>query len=117
MRKKKRAAGFHDFVVGDLLADIPGISSRAMFGGWSVYKAGVIFAIIADDRIYFKVDDTNRTDYERYDSRPFVYAQGNHKPTTMSYWELPEEISEDREQLCVFVQRAVEASLRAKRRK
>ncbi len=100
----KRDQSFHDYVVGDLLAEIPGITSRAMFGGWGIYRNGKVFAIIADGRLYFKVGDHNRADFEALGSQPFRY-QGKTKEITMSYWELPEEIAEDRERLREWVDR------------
>ena len=33
------------------------IRVRSMFGGHSVYKDGVIVAIIVDDELYFKVNE------------------------------------------------------------
>lgn len=29
---------FHDYVINDLLSEIPGITSRKMFGGYGIYK-------------------------------------------------------------------------------
>ena len=101
-------------MVGDLLADIDGISSRAMFGGWGIYKDELIFAIIFDGELFFKADETNRPDFEKLGSQPFVYKQGEQKPTAMSYWLLPAEVQEDREKLGLFVDKAVAASHRTK---
>lgn len=38
--------------------------ARAMFGGFGIYLDGVIVAIIARDRLFFRVDDRNRSDYQ-----------------------------------------------------
>ncbi len=110
-----RDTGFHDYVVHDLLGTTPGIASRAMFGGWAIYQHGRIFAIIADGELYFKVDDLNRGHFKQVDSHPFVYARGNHKPTTMSYWLVPEAIMEDEDALREWVEEAVLASKRSKK--
>ena len=40
---------FHEYVIGDVLGHISGITSRKMFGGYGIYLDGVIFAIITDD--------------------------------------------------------------------
>ncbi len=109
----KKDQSFHDYVVGDLLGDIDGITSRAMFGGWGIYKDGLIFAIIIDGELYFKADETNRPDFEKLGSHPFVYKQGEHN-STMSYWMLPAEVQEDRDKLGEFVNNSVAASVRAK---
>lgn len=107
---------FHDFVINDLLASVSGISSRTMFGGYGIYKHGVIFAIIAGGRLYFKVDDTNRSDFEEYDSQPFVYSQGKHRSTTMSYWELPADIMESSDLLNEWIEKSYQVSLKKKRK-
>lgn len=90
---------FQEYVVHDALADIDGITSRAMFGGYGLYKDGIIFGIIADDELYLKVDETNQKEYESFGSHPFVYERGNHAKTTMSYWVVPETILENRERI------------------
>ena len=45
----KKDLSFHDYVLNDLLAYIAGIRSRPMFGGWGLYKNGIIFAIIVEE--------------------------------------------------------------------
>lgn len=116
MSNKSEKERFLEYVLSEVLSDIDGISSRAMFGGYGIYKDGVIFAIIADEQLYFKVDESNRSDYERYGSKPFVYSQGKHKATTMSYWELPADIQEDRVEIARWVQKSYEVSLCQKRK-
>lgn len=110
-------SSFHEYVMADLFKDISGITSRSMFGGYGYYKDGLIFAIIADGELYFKVDDGNRADYEQAGSHPFVYEMGNHKSTTMSYWLLPEDVMEDKDKLRQWIDKAVEASIRSKKKK
>jgi len=107
---------FHDYVARDLLADISGITSRAMFGGWGIYKNGVFFALIADGELYFKVDEQNQADFEKLKSHPFVYM-GAKKPMTMAYWLLPEEIMEDKTKLQQWVENSVSATMRSKAKK
>ena len=41
------------------------ITSRAMFGGLGLYWRDVIFGIVFRDRLYLKVDDQSRPEYER----------------------------------------------------
>lgn len=112
-----RDEGFHEYVMSDVFGDMPDIISRAMFGGWGIYKNGKIFAIITDGELYFKVGDSNRADYEKRGSKAFVYTMPNGKKTTMSYWLLPEEIMEDREQLESWIEKAakVEGKKKGKR--
>jgi DNA transformation protein len=99
---------FHEYVMSDVFAGIPGITSRAMFGGWGIYKEGKIFAIIVEGELYFKVRDSNRSDFESRGSHPFTY-ENKGKKVTMSYWLLPEEIMENREALFDWVERSLRA--------
>lgn len=87
---------FNDYVVKDLLADVEGIFSRAMFGGYGLYKDGIIFGIIADDELYLKVDKSNKDRFESFGSHPFEYDGKKHKKIAMSYWVVPEEVLENR---------------------
>lgn len=87
---------FNDYVVKDLLADVEGIFSRAMFGGYGLYKDGIIFGIIADDELYLKVDKTNKKRFEAFGSHPFEYEGKNYKKIAMSYWLVPEDVLEDK---------------------
>jgi DNA transformation protein len=49
-------------------------TSRAMFGGFGIYRNGLMFALVADDQLYAKVDASNKADYEEAGSQPFTPA-------------------------------------------
>ena len=78
------------------------------------YKDGIFFSLIADGALYFKVDESNKKDYEDLGSEPFVYtAKG--KSMTMSYWNLPEEIMNDREKLIEWIDKSVAVAINSKK--
>ena len=110
----KKDTRFAQFVTEDLLAEIPGIKAKPMFGGHGIYKEGIIFAIIAEGQLYFKVDEQTEGEYKKLGSSPFTYTMPNKKPMTMSYWLLPADIMESRSELSLWVNAAVMASKRAK---
>lgn len=111
----KKTNSFYEFVIGDLLSDISGISSRNMFGGWGIYKKGVIFGLIINGALYFKVGESNRPDFEKFGSKPFSYkVKTRKKPIELSYWEVPEEVMEDRDMLEKWIEEAVKASVKSK---
>lgn len=97
---------FHDYVVMDLMNGIRGIRSRAMFGGWGLYKNDKIFGIIAEDEVYFKVGDANCKDYEERGSEPFTYKAKGRKRVSLSYWRVPADILEDRSALEEWVEKS-----------
>ena len=103
---------YHEYVIGDVLGHIEGITSRAMFGGYGLYLDGAIFGIITDDgELRFKVADSNRAQYEAAGSSPFVYTgHKDRKPTVMQYWLVPEEVQEDRELVKEWVRQSAALS-------
>ena len=90
-------ASFHEYVMHDLLGSVRGITSRPIFGGWGIYKEGIIFGIIVESELYFKVIAENRREFEKIGSHPFAYDRGDGKQITMSYWLVPEEVMENKE--------------------
>jgi len=99
----KRNSEFHDYIVYDLLGDVAGVSSRAMFGGYGIYARGRIFAIIVGDELYFKGGAKNEEWFAEQGSHRFTYGKKDGKTYTMNYWLVPEEIMEDSEKLSAWV--------------
>lgn len=102
-----------DFVQ-DQLHGLGEITVRRMFGGAGLYLDGTFFAIVADDVLYFKVDDSNRPEYEAAGMRPFRPFGGE---TEMSYYEVPVDVLEDSEELRKWVGKAVEVAGRSGKKK
>lgn len=111
-----REKGFVDYII-DALEPFGKVVARAMFGGYGLYKDGVIFSIIIDGTLYFKVDDSNRRDYEQCGSEPFSYIAAGNKKVAMSYWEVPLDILEDRELLKDWAELAYQVSFKNKKQK
>lgn len=120
-----------DYIV-DQLRDWAPVAVRRLFGGWGIYRGPVMFGLIARDAIYFRVDETNRPDYEAAATRPFlhtarkragaaasgakpfVYTMPNGKTIEMAYYEVPADILEDVEALGQWAAKAEAAAMRAK---
>ena len=89
----------------DQLASVGPVQAKRMFGGAGIYCHGVMFALIADDVLYLKVDDTNRPDFEKAGMDPFrPYLD---KSATMSYYEVPGDVLENKPTLTRWAQRAL----------
>lgn len=67
---------FIEYLVHDLLAAMPNVAARAMFGGHGIYKSGRIFAIVIDQKFYLKADDTLAKIYTAAGAFPFTYERG-----------------------------------------
>lgn len=89
--------GFVEYIT-DLLSSYGDITSRKMFGGYGLYCNKIIFAIIADDELYFKANSELAKEYESAGSLPFTY-QKDEKRVALSYWYVPIEIIEEEDSL------------------
>ena len=108
---------YRTFVLEQLSA-LGAVSARAMFGGVGLYHDGSFFGLLDDDRLYFKVDDTTRGDYEAAGMEPFSPSDG--AGPSLGYFEVPGEVLEERDILRDWAMKAVEVARRkagAKRRK
>ena len=104
------SASYKTFVLEQLEA-LGTITAKPMFGGVGLYHAGVFFGLMADDTVFFKVDDSNRADFERAGSRPFrPYGEDMY---AMSYYELPADVLESRPVLCQWAEKAVAVARRS----
>lgn len=105
--------GFRDFVI-DQLSGVPDLRAKAMFGGVGLYSGEVFFGILAADVLYFKVDDSNRREYEHAGSSAFKpYAD---RAMRMPYYDVPAAIIEDQAALAEWASRAVAVARAAKSR-
>lgn len=98
----------------DLLSVLGPVRSRAMFGGHGIYHQDRMFALIAYDVLYLKVDDGNRSAFEAAGSRPFVWEGKDGRKVPMSYWEMPPEGFEAPERTEYWAGLAVAAAQRAR---
>jgi DNA transformation protein len=110
-------SGFYEYVMEDVLEEFSGITSKRMFGGFGFYKDGVIFGIIAEGKLYFKVGESNQKDYEAFGSAPFTFPMKNGKTTTISYWELPQQVMEDKALLAAWIEKSLQESISSKKKK
>jgi DNA transformation protein len=105
---------FLAFVV-DQLGEFGPVTSKRMFGGAGLYSGDLFFALLDDGRLYFKVDDSNRGEFEAAGMGPF-------RPTgeggeVMQYYEVPVEVLEDATALARWARKAVTVAASARARK
>ena len=97
------------------LGQVTPVTDRSMFGGVGLYSGGLFFALLDDDKLYLKVDDSNRGDYEEFGLSPFMpFGDASH---VMSYYPLPPGVLENPEELGVWVDKAVALAERARKRR
>ena len=98
-----------DYVV-DQLSCVGDIAAKRMFGGVGLYHDEFFFGLIANDVLFFKVDDVNRPAYEAAGAEPFKpYGDESY---SMSYYQVPVDVLEDVDKLREWAKGAVSAAKR-----
>lgn len=96
---------FHQYVL-EQLARTGHVISRRMFGAVGLYCDDRFFAVIDDDTLFFKVDDSTRADYVSRGMKPFRPYKD--KPdVSMNYYTVPADVLDDAEELVQWARRSV----------
>ena len=102
---------YREFVL-EQLGRVTPVIGKSMFGGVGIYAQGLFFALIAEDRLYFKVDDTTRPEFEQLGMEPF---RPFGEDSAMGYYEVPANVVEDIAQLETWMRQAIDVAAKAKR--
>lgn len=97
----------------DLFAPFGEVRVRKMFGGYGVFRDGIMFALVADDALYLKADGENAHHFEARGLGKFGYEKGE-KRIEMSYYLAPDEILDDPREASLWAQRSFAAALRSR---
>ena len=93
------------------LAGLGELRSQRMFGAAGLYCAEVFFAIVSDDTLYLRVDDSNREEFTARGMAPFrPYAE--RPEVSMTYYEVPAEVLENGAALVSWAQRSLAGAAR-----
>lgn len=107
---------YKDFVI-DVLSSFGDVQVRSMFGGGGVYHQGIMFGLIADETLFLKADDTNIPDFESEGMGPFLYEGKSGKPISMSYWQVPDYLYENSDEMKSWAEKAYNIALSTKKPK
>lgn len=77
-----------------------------MFGGIGLYSDGVFFGIVANDTVFFKVDDSTREGYVSRGCEPFRPYK-DRPEVSMNYFQVPADVLEDADELVPWGRAAV----------
>ncbi len=103
--------------VRELLAFVPDLEIKKMFGGAVAMSGGASFAIIDDDELWLKADDASKGRFESEGCPQFTYPMKDGRMTPMAYWRAPADVWDDVEAARAWTMLAIEAALRGKAKK
>ena len=110
------SAEFIEFIV-EQLERLGPIRPRRMFGGMGLYLDDMMFGVVFDEELYFKVDDRNRGDYENEGMGPFTYEMSNGKSGSLNYYEVPERLYDDGDELAEWARKSVDVMMQVRAEK
>ena len=82
-----------------------------MFGGQGIFHQGLMFALIADGKLYLKADDDNRAAFEVEGCERFGYFRQG-REYRLSYYRAPQEFYENPAACRRWARSAFDAALR-----
>ncbi|MCE7997670.1 MAG: TfoX/Sxy family protein [Rhodobiaceae bacterium] len=113
-------SGEYKAFVKEVLEPLGDIRIRNMFGGAGVYYRDLMFGLIASETLHFKADDINKGAFEEEGMTQFLYEappkEGKEgRRISMSYWEIPDRLYDEPDELIEWAKAAIEAATRNKK--
>jgi DNA transformation protein and related proteins len=94
------------------LAPLGRVTLRRMFGKTGVFCDGLMFAMVPEDTLYFRVDDHNRVAFEEAGSFPPLNYEKNGRTIDLSFWRAPERLFDEPDEFVTWAQTALAAARR-----
>lgn len=110
------SAEFTEYVL-EFLEPLFPVRIARFFGGAGIYFDTVQFAMIMHNTLYFAVDNNTRKQYEQAGMQPFSYLTKNGQVQVRKYFELPEDVLNDPEQLQLWANEAIQVAHNTKQPK
>jgi DNA transformation protein len=101
-----------DFLI-DLFSDFGPVTIRRMFSGFGISADGTNFALALRSGLYLRADEESIPQFKAEGSTPFQYQTRTKTVTVNSYWQLPERLYDDPQELSGWARVALAAAQRA----
>jgi DNA transformation protein len=101
------------------LAPIGPVGLRRMFGKTGVFCGDVMFGMVTDNTLYFRVDELSRETFQEAASSPPLNYAKKGVLIDLSFWRVPERLFDEPDELVVWARAALAAARRvaAKRKR
>ena len=105
------SASFAEFL-REQLAPLGRVTMRRMFGKTGVFCDGVMLGMVADNTLYFRVDDGNRAVFEEAASFPPLNYEKQGSLIDLSFWRAPERLFDEPDEFVEWARIALAAARR-----
>jgi len=96
----------------ELLRPAGPAEARRMFGSWGLFAAGRMFALVVDEALWLKADDSSRAKFEAEGLEQFFYESRGGR-VGLPYWQAPPDAMDDAQAMRPWALAAMDAALRA----
>lgn len=80
-----------------------------MFGKTGVFCNGLMFGMVTDDTLYFRVDDLNRALFIEAEAIPPLNYAKQGRTIDLSFWRAPERLLDEPDEFVSWAQAALAA--------
>ena len=94
------------------LAPLGRLTMRRMFGKTGVFCDRLMFAMVTDDTLYFRVDDHNRAVFKEAESFPPLNYEKQGRSIDLAFWRAPERLLDEPDELVTWARAALAAARR-----
>ena len=105
------SASFAEFL-REQLAPLGRVTVRRMFGKTGVFCDGVMFGMVTENTLYFRVDDENRVTFREAEAFPPLNYAKKGGIIDLSFWRVPERLFDEPDELVTWAQAALAAARR-----
>ena len=105
------SASFAEFL-REQLAPVGRVTMRRMFGKTGVFCDGVMFGMVRDNTLYFRVDDHNRAAFKEAEASPPLNYEKKGGTIDLSFWRAPERLFDEPDELVAWARAALAAAHR-----
>ncbi|WP_249165761.1 TfoX/Sxy family protein [Bradyrhizobium sp. AUGA SZCCT0431] len=84
------------------LAPLGRVTMRRMFGKTGVFCDGVMFAMVTENTLYFRVDDQNREIFKEAETFPPLNYAKKGAVIDLSFWRVPERLFDEPDELIIW---------------
>jgi DNA transformation protein and related proteins len=102
---------FAEFL-SEQFAPLGHITMRRMFGKTGVFCDGLMLGMVADNTLYFRVDDHNRAAFEEAASFPPLNYRKKGSIIDLSFWRAPERLFDEPDEFVAWARLALAAARR-----
>ena len=107
---------FADFLC-EQLAPLGRVSMRRMFGKTGVFCDEVMFGMVTENTLYFRVDDQNRVTFKEAEVFPPLNYAKKGSTIDLSFWRVPERLFDEPDEFVSWARAALAAARRVAARR